>query len=181
MDNSKISELEDAGKKIKLYLLDEKFKDNKLRYAAQSILASVVLAFVLLWLDSFIDFVIISALGATTFILFAMPQQSASIPRRVIGGYITGIVVGKTFLFLLNIIEASIQQNILVNIFGAISVGITIFLMTIINTEHPPAVGVSLVIILHGYEWRTLLLIVVAVILLKLVQSVLKKWLIDLL
>lgn len=173
-------EIEKIKDKKKFNIIDEKFKANKLRYILQSLLASIVLALVLICLDTFIDFVIISAIGATTFILFAIPHKISSTPRRIIGGYVTAIMVGKILYFILQIIEISAHENLLTNIFGAISVGITIFLMVVLDTEHPPAVGVALVIIKHGYAWQTLLLIILGIILLIIMQRIFKKWLIDL-
>jgi len=65
----------------------------------QSLLATIVLTIILYFENIFTRTAIIASLGATTFIIFAMPKYATAQLRRVIGGYIIGIIVGG-FLFL---------------------------------------------------------------------------------
>ncbi|MGO1713214.1 MAG: HPP family protein, partial [Senegalia sp. (in: firmicutes)] len=63
---------------------------------------------------------------------------------------------------------------------GALSVGVTSFIMTITNTEHPPAVGMALSLILTPWEFKTLFFVYLCIILMIVVKKLLKKQLIDL-
>lgn len=65
-------------------------------------------------------------------------------------------------------------------IFGAISVGITMFLMVILDTEHPPAVGMSLGLVLNDWNYLTIIFIYTAVVIMYTVKYLLRNVLIDL-
>ncbi len=83
----------------KITLIDKKFKKNPFKYISQCVLASLTILAVLLFLDVLNETAIITALGASTLIVFTMPNQYKSDPRRLIGGYFVGLCAG--FLFYL--------------------------------------------------------------------------------
>ncbi|RKD34157.1 hypothetical protein BET03_07655 [Thermohalobacter berrensis] len=58
---------------------------------------------------------------------------------------------------------------------GSIAVGITILLMTITNTEHPPAVGMSLGLVLSKWSYITIMTILFCVVFMWLVKILLVK------
>lgn len=62
-------------------------------YVLQSLAASISIFVVFLILTTE-DIVFIASIGATAFIIFAMPESITAKPRNVIGGHITGIIVG---------------------------------------------------------------------------------------
>ena len=164
-------------------ILDEKFKNNLLRYVFQCFLATVTISAVLMFLNVITETAIIAALGASTFIIFTMPNSYSSDPRRLIGGYFVGISVGMFFSILLELnvylINFSNDINQLV-IFGAISVGISIFIMTITNTEHAPATGISLGLVINPWSLETIIFIIVAIVWLYTIKRILQPYLIDL-
>ena len=126
---------------------------------------------------------LITALGASAFIVFTMPNQYSSDLRRLIGGYIIGFIVGFIFYFISiskicnNLIE---NHTISIAIFGSIAVGFAIFLMAFTNTEHAPAAGITLGIIINSWDYLTIIFIIIAIIWMISVKIVLKKYLIDL-
>lgn len=65
------------------------------RYALQCGLAGLVVLVLLLVLDAVTQTVLIAALGASTFIAFAVPRSKHSGPRHMIGGYAVGIFAGS--------------------------------------------------------------------------------------
>ncbi len=73
---------------------DKKFRKNVHRYIFQCVLATLTVLAVLVFLNVLTETAIIAALGASAFIVFTMPNTYSSDPRRLIGGYIVGIIVG---------------------------------------------------------------------------------------
>ena len=117
------------------------------------------------------------------FIVFVMPSQYSSDPRRLIGGYFVGLIVGFIFyLISTSTIWSTLieKQTILLVIFGAISVGFSVFIMAVTNTEHAPAAGIALGLVINKWDYLTIVFIIIAIIWMSSVKIVLKKYLIDL-
>jgi CBS-domain-containing membrane protein len=105
----------------------DKFKKLWKYYFLQSLLAGIALFILVLVLDKD-RMVAISAMGATAFIVFAMPTDISAQTRNVIGGHLVGVVSGTIFYFapLPYLIEYPLV------------VGIAVFLMSALDVEHPP-------------------------------------------
>ena len=164
-------------------LLDKKFRQNILKYILQCSLATIAIFIILLFLDVLTETAIIASLGATAFIAFTMPNAYASKTRPLLGGYIVGIIVGIILNFIATatfITNLPISTSITIAIFGAISVGIAIFLMVATDTEHPPAAGIALGLIINTWEPATIFYILIAVILLTSIRKTLKPYMLDL-
>ena len=65
-------------------------------------------------------------------------------------------------------------------VFGAIAVGIAIFVMTVTNTEHAPAAGIALGLVINEWNYFTIILIFCAIVWMASVRIILKKYLMDL-
>ena len=153
------------------------------RYVFQCILATFTILLILLFLDVLTEAAIIASLGATAFIVFTMPYAYSSHPRPLIGGYIVGIAVGLFFNYIATSFfynSLYVSNTVLVAIFGAISVGIAIFVMVATDTEHAPAAGIALGLILNEWDYMTIIFTITAVILMAAMQRLLKPILIDL-
>jgi CBS-domain-containing membrane protein len=165
-------------------VLDEKFIRNKGRYILQSGMATLSVFIVLLLIDAISNAVVIAVFGASAFIAFTIPQADVSRPRYLIGGYLVGIAVGALFHSLLPI--AILDQITLVEgfsqvLYGALAVGSAIFLMVITDTEHPPAAGLALGLVLNEFNFKVLFVVLAGIILLSLIKTVLKPFLRNLL
>jgi len=164
-------------------LFDKKFRRNIHRYLFQCVLATLTIFAVLFFLDILTETAIIAALGASAFVVFAIPNSYSSDSRRLIGGYIIGIIVG-IFCYFISIYFPS--SNFLTStemsliVFGAIAVGIAIFTMAITNTEHPPAAGIALGLVINPWTWVTIVFILCAIIWLSVIRKILKPYLMDL-
>jgi len=163
-------------------VFDDKFKTNKSQYILQSMLATSTIIVVLIILDIITDAIIIASFGASSFIAFLMPHLRVSKGRFMIGGYLVGILSGSfcnliSSLHLLNNIP--FLNNYLDIILGALSVGIAMFVMTITNTEHPPAAGLALGIT-FDFSFTIVLVSFLGIILIWGAKTLLKKFLIDL-
>jgi CBS-domain-containing membrane protein len=118
--------------------IGEKFKKLWKYYIWQSFLAAAALFIIVLVLDKD-KMVVISAMGATTFIVFAMPNAASAHSRNVIGGHLVGLALGMIFFF----IDIPYFYEF------PLVVGIAIFVMAALDVEHPPAVGTALAVLIN--------------------------------
>ena len=116
-------------------------------YVFQSLLAtvSIFLVLIILGMD---EAVIIASLGATAFVVFALPEKITAHPRNVIGGHFVGLLCGFLGIMALHLLP--VTNNIVENAVYALTVGLSIFIMTVTDTEHPPASGTTLGVVLQG-------------------------------
>ncbi len=167
----------------KIIWIDKKFRKNTLKYIFQCFLATITILAVLIFLDVLNETAIITALGASAFIVFTMPTQYSSDPRRLIGGYIVGLIVGVIF-FLLSQSQIKstfgFSDTIALVIFGAIAIGFAIFIMAVTNTEHAPAAGIALGLVINPWDYITIIFIVLAMLWLTIIRYTLRDYLMDL-
>ena len=118
--------------------IGEKFKKLWKYYLWQSFLAATALFIIVLVLDKD-KMVVISAMGASAFIVFAMPTAASAQTRNVIGGHLVGLASGTIFYF------ASLPYFIEY----PLAVGFAIFIMVALDVEHPPAAATSLAVVIN--------------------------------
>ncbi len=118
--------------------------------------------------------VIIASIGATAFIVFAMPDSITAQPRNVIGGQLVGLFFG--FLFSL-FPPAALIFSIIVY---SLAVGASIFTMVVIDMEHPPAAGTALGVAITGISLEVFVAVGVSIILLSLIHKIFKPYIRDL-
>jgi CBS-domain-containing membrane protein len=163
-------------------LFDQRFLQHSTHYISQCLLATLVILVVLLMLDTVKQTVLISALGASTFICFTMPHVKSSGPRYLVGGYIVGTSVG-VFVSLIagQVVLNNVPADATQIIFAAIATGLAIFCMVITDTEHPPAAALALGYVLNEWSVLTIAVVLAGVFLLSMTKESVKKYLIDLL
>ena len=142
-------------------------------YVIQCILATVVIYLILMFL-SIQNAVVIASLGASTFIAFAMPKQITAEPRHLIGGHLIGLTCGSIFYLI------PTPEFITPLIIYALAVGLSIFIMVVTNTEHPPASGTALGVAITGFSWNVALAVITSVIALSFIHVVFRGYLEDL-
>lgn len=120
-------------------------------YVFQSLMATAALFAVLIFIEN--EEVIIASLGATAFVVFAMPNNITAQPRRVIGGHIVGLLCGFTGSFILHLLPHP-EHHLSQTAFYALTVGVSIFIMVVTDTEHPPAAGTALGVVLAGISFH---------------------------
>jgi len=116
----------------------DKFKRLWKYYLLQSSLAGIALFFLVLVLDKD-KIVIISAMGATAFLVFAMPTAVSAQTKNVIGGHLVGLASGT--IFYLTPLPYLLEYPL--------AVGIAIFVMVALDVEHPPAAGTALAVVVN--------------------------------
>jgi len=156
-----------------LIKIDAEFRQHWKSYVLQSMLATVAV-FIALYFLSMQHAVIIASLGATAFIVFAMPENITAQTRNVIGGHIVGLFCG--FLFSL-IPHPSLLSSLLVY---SLAVGASIFIMVVTDTEHPPASGTALGVVMTGITLNVLIAVVLSIIILSVIHRLCKPYLKDL-
>ncbi|MGD8787668.1 MAG: HPP family protein [Phycisphaerales bacterium] len=149
--------------------IDEKFKRLWKYYIWQSFLAAIALFVVILVLDKD-KMVVISAMGATAFIVFAMPNAVSAHTRNVIGGHLVGLITGTIFYFI----------GLPYFLGYPLVVGIAVFIMVALDVEHPPAAGTALAVVIHEVSPDVSITIVAVAILLSLCRHYLGGYLKDL-
>ena len=83
--------------------------------------------------------VVISAMGATPFIVFTMPNVVSAYTRNVIGGHLVGLIMG-TILYFIG----------LPRFLGyPLVVGFAILVMATLDVEHPPTAGTALAVVIN--------------------------------
>lgn len=164
-------------------LLDRQFRKYLGHYIIQSLMAAAVLAIILAVLHIEAHLAIIASMGASTFVVFAMPRSVQAQPRSVVGGHTVGLLSGSLsylpFLWL-SIPSGAPAEKLFYVLAGALAVGLAIFLMSITNTEHAPAAGTALGIVVHGVSWQAAVFVIVCAVGLSLARWLLRGWLRDL-
>lgn len=143
--------------------IKKEFKLYWKHYVIQSMLATLSMTLVLLFL-TFENAVVIASIGATAFIIFAMPDDITAQSRNVIGGHLVGLVIGSLcslipqFHFIYAILVYSL------------AVGVSIFIMVVIDVEHPPASGTALGVTMTGFSFQVSIAVVTAIIILSFIH-----------
>ena len=166
-----------------MHIIDKSFIRKPKSYIIQSLLATVAVAIILYFVEVLTHAAIIAALGASTFIVFAMPHSITAQARRLIGGHTIGVISGSIcyFAFLVGPIgELATSWEFTRWCVFALSVGLSIFLMTITDTEHPPAAATALGIVAHEWSYPIIIFVLVSAISLAVIRRLLKRYLRDL-
>jgi CBS-domain-containing membrane protein len=158
-------------------------RENLRRYVLQCTLAAAFVLILLLVLDAVTQTVLIAALGASTFIAFAVPRSMHSEPRYLIGGYVVGILTGGLLGALNTTLQfaSPLSGHAMMIFLGALATGLAMFLMVLTKTEHPPAAALALGLVLNEWDLLTLVVVISGVIALSIVKRLILPLLMDLL
>lgn len=153
--------------------VDARFMKNWRPYVLQSSYAAltILVITVILKLE---HVVVIASLGATAFIVFAMPNSVSAQPKRIIGGHILGFISGSIFGIIPDLFPF-IDSMVL-----ALAVGVTFLAMVITDTEHPPAAGTAMGMALDGYSQGAMIAILTSVLIYAAIQRFARKYVKDL-
>lgn len=164
-------------------IVSQKARENIRPYIYQSALATLAILLILLFLDVISHTAIIATLGSSTFLVFTRPRAYASRLRPLLGGYLIGTTVGMFFYYLSllpGLVSLPVSTSTVYVVFSAMAVGGAIFLMVITNTEHSPAAGMAMGLVINAWDFQTILFIFSAVGMLAILRHVLRPYMIDL-
>jgi len=170
-------------KRRRIRVFDKAFLRSPKPYIVQSLLAALTVAVILTFVETLTHAAIVAALGSSVFIVFAMPNTIAAEPRRIIGGHITGLITGSLiyFIFFSGPPAEYFESIELIHwIPAAIAVGLSLFVMTVFNFEHPPAASTALGVVTHEWSIMTVVFVLIFAISLAIVKKLLKSYLKDL-
>ncbi|MFC2078589.1 HPP family protein [Candidatus Bipolaricaulota bacterium] len=158
--------------------IDEGFREAPGHYVLQTLMAFFAIVILVVVLGTLTNGTIVAALGASAFIVFAMPKHDTARPRSLIGGHAMCMAIGLACSMPLRMgwVVAGVGQGLL----GAVAVSLSIFAMVVFNTEHPPAAGNALAFAIAPVGWGHIGFTLAAVCFLAIVHRVLRGWLRDL-
>jgi CBS-domain-containing membrane protein len=136
-------------------------------YVVQSFAAGLS-TFIIMFLLSIEHAVVIAALGASTFIVFARPFDLTARSRNLVGGHLIGFAVGS--LCGLVPCEALVGELLLYSL----AVGVSVFLMVLTYTQHPPAAATALGMAMRGPSEQALAAVLTITLLLALFHFLLR-------
>lgn len=158
--------------------IDSGFRQAPMHYILQTLMAFSVIVVLIVALDTLTRGTIVAALGASTFIVFAMPKHDTARPRNLIGGHAMCMAIGLLCSLPLRLgwVTPGMAQTLL----AAVAVSLSLFAMVVFNTEHPPAAGNALAFAVTPVVWGHVAFTIGAVLFLALVHRLLRNWLRDL-
>ena len=122
--------------------------------------------------------VIIASIGATAFVVFALPNNLTAGARNVIGGHTAGLLCGFAGSHLAGL--PGQDAPVLIVAAYAVSVCTAIFLMVVFDVEHPPAAGTALGVAVQGFTLKIAISVILIVIVLSGIKFIFRKYLRDL-
>ncbi|MFX3634940.1 MAG: HPP family protein [Candidatus Pristimantibacillus sp.] len=108
---------------------------------------ALTIALLLLIGDTLSMTMLMPSFGASCMIAFTMPNGPFSKSRSIIGGHVISTTIGL-------IIHSTLGSSIWAI---ALSIGLSIIIMQLTHTTHPPACGDPLVVALSNVSWSFLL------------------------
>ena len=166
------------------FLFDKNLKPKMKNYLFQCGLAILSLIVILMVQSALFSEAIVVSVASAAFTIFVFPDSIASTPRRVIGGQIVAILAGAMFFAILNIpaLESAAEtMTLLPSVAAALAVGLSILIMVATNTEHPPAAGVALGIVIDPWQWSAIAFVLIGALALSVIRVILKPKMINLL
>ena len=144
------------------HVIDPKLRRSFKNYFLQSLIATTVCGIMLISLNILIPGALVASLGASTFIVFVAPDTRAAKSRGLLGGQLIGTGIGLLCSLLLqqHFLHELTSQRLETAIFGSIAVGLAIFLMVIIDMEHPPAAGTALSFVVAEWTFHSVLFVI---------------------
>lgn len=159
----------------------DKTQVKPLRYIIlQSLLAVFFLTLILSLVEVITYTAIVVSLGASTLLVFAMPNFKVSQSRRLIGGHLSGLVVGIICYYLLTWTNGGRAPEYILWFFSALAVGLSMFLMAVTRTGHPPAASTALGLVIQPWSYHTVLFVILVAVCLAITVRLFKERLIDL-
>lgn len=141
-------------------------------YLIASALCSITLATTFLLLGTE-NQLIVASVGASAFVVFAMPRSRAAQTTATIGGQLIGLLSGSLAAF---IPHETAMTSAMVH---AVAVGLCCFLMLATRYRHPPAAGTALGISVVGIHAGAVFLVIGAAIIMSAIRIMVLSLLTD--
>ena len=162
---------------------DPGFANAPLRFVLQAGMATLAMLAILTFVDSLSTAAIAAGLASSVVGIFIAPSNSTARIRSVVGGHGLALILGSVFsviLFLGPVHAFWGDRSVMLHLSLALAVGLSMLLMAITNTEHPPAAGTALGMASREFDVLIFFSIIGAVALLAVMKLTLRPQLRDL-
>jgi hypothetical protein len=182
-------------------IIDPEFEINPKPYVVQMTIAGIFMLFAFVGFNIYTQSALIAGFSSSVFLAFAIPDSHSTDIRPMVGGYLVAILVGA----FLSLIYMSALSHDILGAFGALfglahisSYGIspyspayiaffaflafiiTAFTMATTDTEHAPAVGIAVGMIINPWSIKTIAFLIIGISVLALLKKALEKWMVNL-
>ena len=142
----------------------------------------MVVYFVLTMLSLVTNALVIASIASTSFLVFTAPHVERSRSRYIVGGYTVSFITGGLCYLLMRQCAESMPLFSLHfdELYGAIAIGLSIFIMVVTDLEHPPASAASLSMVINTWDVWSITVTYIAIFILIISRSLLRKHLINL-
>ena len=178
-------------------LFDPNFEVHPWPYIIQISIAGLFMVFIFAAFNLYTQTALVAALAASAFVAFTVPQSHATDARPMLGGYLVGITVGVIFSFMyhspavVNAIDSglpiffdklgfAVSGQSFMALFAFLSFMTAAFTMAATDTEHAPAIGIAIGLVMNVWTAMTLVFILVGIVFLTLSKKLFERWMIDL-
>ena len=162
---------------------DPGFVSAPLRFGLQAGMATLAMLAILTFVDSLSTAAIAAGLASSVVGIFIAPSNSTARIRSVVGGHGVALILGSLFSVILFLGPVEVfwgEERIFLHLSLAVAVGLSMLLMAITNTEHPPAAGPALGMASREFDTLIFFSIIGAVALLAVMKLALRPHLRDL-
>lgn len=128
-----------------------------------------------------------SSLASTTYIVFCLPRSASAAFSRLFPAYLVAILIGLLMRYLVTQVcfflpycKIGIPYMTVFEIAAAFSVGLSLLVMILLSIQHPPAAGLSVVMVLDVHNFPVVMTILSASLLLGLIRTFFYRYLHDL-
>ncbi|KTD65757.1 HPP family protein [Legionella spiritensis] len=107
----------------------------------------------------------LGSIASSIFILITHPAGSSSSPKNIIFGYLIAILIGFIFQKIIVFFQPHIQPHLPLHFqcLAVMAVVTVIIIFHRCNIDHPPAVGMTLGLVLESWEYMTIIVLIIAV------------------
>lgn len=135
--------------------------------------------------DSTLGAIGATSLGASAFLSFVAHDTAMAQARRMLSAYFIGLIVGISCSLILNLLAhcngLHCDHGNRAVFLASVAAFITMIIMLLFSSEHPPAVGIAIGLVLRQWDLSIIVIITLTVLTIALVKGLLRPWLRNLL
>ncbi len=178
-------------------IFDPNFEVHPWPYILQISIAGIFMVFIFAAFNLYTQTALVAALASSAFVAFTVPQSHTTDPRPMLGGYLVGIVVGIIFSAMYhspavqNAIESgvpiffeklgfAVSGQSFMAFFAFLAFMSSAFTMAATDTEHAPAIGIAIGLVMNPWTYSTLAFIMAGIVFLVVSKKLFERWMIDL-
>lgn len=124
----------------------------------------------------------VSSLASSVFIVFTSPTAKSSTEKTLLASYFINMALGSITHYFLRYLLGEHGMFTptgfeIFSVFAALAVSLSIFIMTLLDVKHPPAVGICIILVIDMRRYYIIAVIAISALVLALLHLSLKRWL----